>query len=452
MALSDARAGARAGATCSSTSRPTRPSRWSAASLFAALGGPALLETQPAASTSCSSSRLFLAMNVLNFLLIALDFAVVEGRADRRRLPARLRAGAARRVRHGPAHRRRRLRLPGPQPRASSASSPSSASSSSTCCGRRSTRWSARSSSRAARGELAVAPGRPARHGAADALAARQDDRAPLGRGRPLLARDRPRAGSQRARAGRRPHRRAAARHRQVHLPGLDPLRRSTRLSPEDLEIVRRHPEQGARLVARIDGYGPVAEIILAHHERIDGGGYPNGLAGEQIPLAARIISVADTYDVMTARDSYRRPVSSREAIAELRRVSGASSTRASSRRSSGCWSSAPSRSATPTTPTSSASSTSSAGPRLRGCRASPPPSRHDRLDSGTSGSDPARDVFVPFARACRQLAAAATDVVRPLPCALTSASRGLVLSVTPAAGLRAEDDCPMQMFPSTCR
>jgi putative nucleotidyltransferase with HDIG domain len=96
------------------------------------------------------------------------------------------------------------------------------------------------------------------------------------------------------------------------------------KLSPADLEIVRRHPEQGARLVARIEGYGPVAEIILAHHERIDGNGYPNGLVGEQIPLAARIISVADTYDVMTARDSYRQPVSSREAIEELRRVSNA--------------------------------------------------------------------------------------------------------------------------------
>jgi putative nucleotidyltransferase with HDIG domain len=95
-----------------------------------------------------------------------------------------------------------------------------------------------------------------------------------------------------------------------------------TRLTKEQYEIVRRHPEQGARLVARIDGYGPVAEIILAHHERVDGNGYPNGLIGEQIPLAARIISVADTYDVMTSRDSYRRPVSSREAIEELRRVS----------------------------------------------------------------------------------------------------------------------------------
>ncbi len=98
----------------------------------------------------------------------------------------------------------------------------------------------------------------------------------------------------------------------------------SSRLTAEELEIVRMHPEQGARLVARMEGYGPVAEIILAHHERIDGNGYPSGLVGEQIPLAARIISVADTYDVMTSRDSYRDPVSSREAIEELRRVSNA--------------------------------------------------------------------------------------------------------------------------------
>ena len=97
-----------------------------------------------------------------------------------------------------------------------------------------------------------------------------------------------------------------------------------SKLTDEEYELVKRHPEQGARLVAQIEGYGPVAEIVLAHHERIDGKGYPNGLVGPQIPLAAKIISVADTYDVMTSRDSYRQPVSSREAIDELRRVSGA--------------------------------------------------------------------------------------------------------------------------------
>jgi len=98
----------------------------------------------------------------------------------------------------------------------------------------------------------------------------------------------------------------------------------SRKLDDDDWNIVRTHPYQGARLVRRIDGYGPVAEIILAHHERIDGRGYPRGLVGEDIPLFSRMISIADTYDVMTARDSYRRPVPQAEAIAELRRVSGA--------------------------------------------------------------------------------------------------------------------------------
>jgi putative nucleotidyltransferase with HDIG domain len=85
----------------------------------------------------------------------------------------------------------------------------------------------------------------------------------------------------------------------------------------------RKHPEQGAKLVERIEGYGPVAEIVLHHHERFSGGGYPAGIAGTDIPLGSRIISAADTYDVMTSRDSYRRPVSSEAALAELRRVAG---------------------------------------------------------------------------------------------------------------------------------
>ena len=95
------------------------------------------------------------------------------------------------------------------------------------------------------------------------------------------------------------------------------------KLTEADWEIVKKHPAQGARLVRRVDGYGPVADIILAHHERMDATGYPNNLPAEKIPLISRMISVADTFDVMTARDSYRRPVRRSEAIAELRRVSG---------------------------------------------------------------------------------------------------------------------------------
>jgi putative nucleotidyltransferase with HDIG domain len=95
------------------------------------------------------------------------------------------------------------------------------------------------------------------------------------------------------------------------------------KLTDEEWQLIKLHPEQGAMLVQRIDGYGPVAEIVLYHHERFGGGGYPAGIAGEEIPLGARIIAAADTYDVMTARDSYRKPVSSEEALAELRRVAG---------------------------------------------------------------------------------------------------------------------------------
>ena len=100
-------------------------------------------------------------------------------------------------------------------------------------------------------------------------------------------------------------------------------LKANVPLTDEDWMLIKRHPQQGARVVSSLDGYGPVAEIILAHHERIDGKGYPRGLDGDEIPELARIISVADTYDVMTARDSYRTPISTHEAMQELRRVAG---------------------------------------------------------------------------------------------------------------------------------
>ena len=94
------------------------------------------------------------------------------------------------------------------------------------------------------------------------------------------------------------------------------------KLTDEEWAIVKLHPEQGAKLVRRIEGYGPVADIIYCHHERYDGNGYYN-VPLESIPLGSRIIAAADTYDVMTSRDSYRRPVSSEAALTELRRVSG---------------------------------------------------------------------------------------------------------------------------------
>jgi HD-GYP domain-containing protein (c-di-GMP phosphodiesterase class II) len=79
----------------------------------------------------------------------------------------------------------------------------------------------------------------------------------------------------------------------------------------------------GADLLRDLGMYGPVAEIVLAHHERIDGRGYPAGMTGDQIPELAKIISVAEVYDTLTASDTYRTQMSSFEALTELRRVAG---------------------------------------------------------------------------------------------------------------------------------
>jgi putative nucleotidyltransferase with HDIG domain len=94
-------------------------------------------------------------------------------------------------------------------------------------------------------------------------------------------------------------------------------------LNDDQWEIVKQHPGHGASVIAQIEEFADVAAIVQAHHERIDGTGYPNGVSGDDVPWLSRMISIADTYDVMTARDSYREPVPPETAIAELRRVSG---------------------------------------------------------------------------------------------------------------------------------
>jgi putative nucleotidyltransferase with HDIG domain len=102
-----------------------------------------------------------------------------------------------------------------------------------------------------------------------------------------------------------------------------DRILRAGELSDEDLATVRRHPQDGAGLEGRLDGYAPVAETILYHHERVDGTGYPAGLIGREIPLLARIVAVCETYDTLTARDSYRTAITPVEAFAELRHAAG---------------------------------------------------------------------------------------------------------------------------------
>jgi putative nucleotidyltransferase with HDIG domain len=98
---------------------------------------------------------------------------------------------------------------------------------------------------------------------------------------------------------------------------------RGRTLTEEDWLAIQRHPELGADMLKDLGMYGPVAEIVLAHHERIDGRGYPSGLLGEEIPEIAKIIAVAEVYDTLTASDTYRTRMSSFEALNELRRVAG---------------------------------------------------------------------------------------------------------------------------------
>jgi putative nucleotidyltransferase with HDIG domain len=98
---------------------------------------------------------------------------------------------------------------------------------------------------------------------------------------------------------------------------------RGRTLTEEDWMAIQRHPELGADMLRDLGMYGPVAEIVLAHHERIDGRGYPRGLTGDEIPEIAKIISVAELYDTLTASDTYRTKMSSFEALRELQRVAG---------------------------------------------------------------------------------------------------------------------------------
>jgi putative nucleotidyltransferase with HDIG domain len=98
---------------------------------------------------------------------------------------------------------------------------------------------------------------------------------------------------------------------------------RGRTLTEEDWAAIQRHPELGADMLKDLGMYGPVAEIVRSHHERIDGRGYPRGQIADEIPELAKIIAVAEVYDTLTASDTYRTRMSSFEALRELRRVSG---------------------------------------------------------------------------------------------------------------------------------
>jgi putative nucleotidyltransferase with HDIG domain len=95
-------------------------------------------------------------------------------------------------------------------------------------------------------------------------------------------------------------------------------------LTPRERAEVTRHSDVGADLVARVEGLDPIVGWIRHVHERYDGSGYPDGLRGEAIPEASRILLVADAFTAMTSGRSYRPAITPQAALAELRRSAGA--------------------------------------------------------------------------------------------------------------------------------
>jgi putative nucleotidyltransferase with HDIG domain len=94
-------------------------------------------------------------------------------------------------------------------------------------------------------------------------------------------------------------------------------------LTDAEWTVMRRHPQTGVRVIGPLGLAPTVSELVLHHHERWDGAGYPEGLTGDGIPLAARIFSVCDTLEAMTARRPYREPVPASVAMAEIHDESG---------------------------------------------------------------------------------------------------------------------------------
>jgi putative nucleotidyltransferase with HDIG domain len=100
-------------------------------------------------------------------------------------------------------------------------------------------------------------------------------------------------------------------------------LRKTSPLTAFEREIVREHPVIGYRMIEEFDSLKGAAEIVLCHHERFDGLGYPLGLTGDAIPLGARIFALADTLDAMTADRAYRCGLPFEDALREIEMSGG---------------------------------------------------------------------------------------------------------------------------------
>jgi polar amino acid transport system substrate-binding protein len=100
-------------------------------------------------------------------------------------------------------------------------------------------------------------------------------------------------------------------------------LNKPDRLTGEEYEIVKAHPEKATHVLGKIGSFTEILDIVKHHHEYHNGQGYPSGLSGSNIPLGSRIILIADAYDAMTSKRAYRESMSIDEAKAELSRNAG---------------------------------------------------------------------------------------------------------------------------------
>jgi HD-GYP domain-containing protein (c-di-GMP phosphodiesterase class II) len=100
-------------------------------------------------------------------------------------------------------------------------------------------------------------------------------------------------------------------------------LMKADKLTSAEMKEIRKHPETGYQILKGVDDFSALSELILCHHERWDGKGYPRGLKGTEIPLGARIIAVADAFETMTGDRSYRMKKTVEEAVEELQRMRG---------------------------------------------------------------------------------------------------------------------------------
>ena len=95
------------------------------------------------------------------------------------------------------------------------------------------------------------------------------------------------------------------------------------KLTNEEYEIIKGHPAASFEMIEDLSSFENIKNIVRHHHERYDGGGYPDGLAGDRIPIGAKIVAVADTYEAMTSTRSYRKALSHEYALGEIKRMSG---------------------------------------------------------------------------------------------------------------------------------